>query len=206
MAETLEPGATVHAVAGRYGIRPNQLTAWRRLAKNGQLVLPAEEIGEPVFAPLVVCDPVETNAVAYAKPKQMIRIVKGAMLIELSLDTPADRIAARDRACPESIDMLMPSQGVRILVATKPVDFRKRHDGLAVLVQSTLAEDPFTGTVFVFRAKRADPRTPHRAIATPMPGAGQGRAYLDLMKLPMARSSGMVTVARLIPQTSAITS
>ena len=52
--------------------------------------------------------------------------------------------------------MLMPSQGVRILVATKPVDFRKGHDGLAALVQSTLTEDPFTGTVFIFRAKRAD--------------------------------------------------
>ena len=52
--------------------------------------------------------------------------------------------------------MLMPSQGVRILVATKPVDFRKGHDGLAALVQSTLAEDPFTGTVFVFRSQRAD--------------------------------------------------
>ena len=35
--------------------------------------------------------------------------------------------------------MLMPSQGVRILVATKPVDFRKGHDGLAALVQSMLA-------------------------------------------------------------------
>ena len=52
--------------------------------------------------------------------------------------------------------MLMPPQGVRILVATKPVDFRKGHDGLAALVQSTLAEDPFTGTVFVFRSKRAE--------------------------------------------------
>lgn len=52
--------------------------------------------------------------------------------------------------------MLMPSQGVRILVATRPVDFRKGHDGLAALVQSMLQEDPFTGTVFVFRAKRAD--------------------------------------------------
>ena len=50
--------------------------------------------------------------------------------------------------------MLMPAQGGRILVATKPVDFRKGHDGLAALVQSTLAEDPFTGTVFIFRAKR----------------------------------------------------
>jgi transposase len=52
--------------------------------------------------------------------------------------------------------MLMPSQGVRILIATKPVDFRKGHDGLAALVQSVLQEDPFTGTVFVLRAKRGD--------------------------------------------------
>ena len=52
--------------------------------------------------------------------------------------------------------MLMPSQGLRILVATKPVDFRKGHDGLAALVQSALAEDPFSGAVFVFRAKRLD--------------------------------------------------
>ena len=52
--------------------------------------------------------------------------------------------------------MMMPSHKVRILVATQPVDFRKGHDGLASLVQSVLLEDPFTGTVFVFRAKRAD--------------------------------------------------
>lgn len=52
--------------------------------------------------------------------------------------------------------MLMRSQGVRILVATKPVDLRKGHDGLAALVQSALAEDPFIGTVFLLRAKRAD--------------------------------------------------
>jgi transposase len=52
--------------------------------------------------------------------------------------------------------MLMPSQGVRILVAMRPVDFRKGHDGLASMVQSALTQDPFTGTVFVFRAKRAD--------------------------------------------------
>jgi len=51
---------------------------------------------------------------------------------------------------------MLPAHKVRILVATRPVDFRKGHDGLAALVQSALKEDPFTGTVFVFRAKRAD--------------------------------------------------
>lgn len=52
--------------------------------------------------------------------------------------------------------MIVPSGRLRIVVATKPVDFRKGHDGLAALVQQTLRKNPFTGTVFVFRAKRAD--------------------------------------------------
>ena len=46
--------------------------------------------------------------------------------------------------------------GVRVLVATKPVDFRRGADSLAALAQATLKQDPFTGTVLVFRAKRAD--------------------------------------------------
>lgn len=45
---------------------------------------------------------------------------------------------------------------MRILIATKPVDFRKGHDGLAAVVQSMLREVPFAGAVFVSRAKRAD--------------------------------------------------
>ena len=51
---------------------------------------------------------------------------------------------------------MLPAHKVRIMVATRPVDFRKGHDGLAALVQSVLKEDPFTGMVFVFRAERAD--------------------------------------------------
>jgi transposase len=52
--------------------------------------------------------------------------------------------------------MIAVPAGVRVLVATKPVDFRKGGDGLAALVQETLGEDPFSGTIFIFRAKRAD--------------------------------------------------
>lgn len=51
---------------------------------------------------------------------------------------------------------MMPSHTVGILVATQPIDFRKGHDGLAAQVTSVLKEDPFTGTVFLFRAKRSD--------------------------------------------------
>lgn len=50
--------------------------------------------------------------------------------------------------------MIFPSNRVRIMVATKPVDFRKGHDGLATLVKNELHKDPFTGTVFVFRSRK----------------------------------------------------
>ncbi len=52
--------------------------------------------------------------------------------------------------------MIGPSGNVRVLVATKPVDFRRGADSLAAMVQSVLRQDPFCGTVFVFRSKRAD--------------------------------------------------
>ena len=42
------------------------------------------------------------------------------------------------------------------MVATRPVDFRKGAEGLAALVRETMGADPFGGTVYVFRAKRAD--------------------------------------------------
>jgi transposase len=41
-----------------------------------------------------------------------------------------------------------------VLIATRPVDFRRGADGLAATVQSALRQDPFSGTVFVFRSKR----------------------------------------------------
>ena len=52
--------------------------------------------------------------------------------------------------------MITVPAGVRVLVATKPVDFRKGPDGLVALVRETLREDPFSGVVVIFRSKRAD--------------------------------------------------
>lgn len=52
--------------------------------------------------------------------------------------------------------MIHPSHGMQIYVATKPVGFRKGHDGLAAVGQSHLQKQPFDGAVYVFRAKRAD--------------------------------------------------
>jgi hypothetical protein len=39
--------------------------------------------------------------------------------------------------------MIAVPAGMRVLVATKPIDFRKGADGLAALVRETLGRDPF---------------------------------------------------------------
>lgn len=46
--------------------------------------------------------------------------------------------------------------GVRVLLAARPVDFRKGPHGLAALAAAVLGEDPFSGVVIVYRSKRAD--------------------------------------------------
>ena len=54
--------------------------------------------------------------------------------------------------------VVMLAQGgpVKVFVATRPVDFRKGTDGLAMAAQEMFGLDPFSGAVFVFRSKRAD--------------------------------------------------
>ncbi|WP_408820699.1 IS66 family insertion sequence element accessory protein TnpB [Acidocella sp.] len=46
--------------------------------------------------------------------------------------------------------------GLRVMVASKPVDFRRGMDGLAALVTQVLLADPFAGDLFIFRSKRTD--------------------------------------------------
>ncbi|HUW80815.1 MAG TPA: IS66 family insertion sequence element accessory protein TnpB [Acidocella sp.] len=46
--------------------------------------------------------------------------------------------------------------GLRVMVASKPVDFRRGMDGLAAMVTHVLLADPFAGDVFIFRSKRTD--------------------------------------------------
>ena len=55
--------------------------------------------------------------------------------------------------------MIVPPAGVRVLIATRPVDFRRGADGLAAVVQTVLGHDLFSGTIYVFRCKRGQPLT-----------------------------------------------
>ena len=52
--------------------------------------------------------------------------------------------------------MIALPSGARILLATRPVDFRRGAHSLAALAAEMLGEDPFSGVVLVFRSRRAD--------------------------------------------------
>jgi transposase len=46
--------------------------------------------------------------------------------------------------------------GARVYLAMGATDMRKGFDGLSMLAQQVLAQDPFSGHLFVFRGKRGD--------------------------------------------------
>ena len=87
VAETLEEGATVRGVARSYGVHPNQLTGWRRMARQGRLVLPAAEVA---FAPLVV--QAEESSVAEAAGARL-EVVLDRVTVRLDAAVPAGRLA-----------------------------------------------------------------------------------------------------------------
>lgn len=93
VAETLVPGVTVNEVARRHDLRPNHLSSWRRLAKDGKLVVP--DLAGAAFAP-VVLEPEMTPS--EATPDYAVEIIHGAITIRLDAGTRPDRIAEIARA------------------------------------------------------------------------------------------------------------
>jgi len=51
--------------------------------------------------------------------------------------------------------MISLQSGLRIYLACGATDMRKGMSGLAMLVQQSLADDPFGGAVYAFRGRRA---------------------------------------------------
>ncbi len=96
VAETLIEGETVNAVAKRYDLIPSTVSDWRRMARQGKLVLP--NLDGIDFVPVEVEAPVP---VAQPLPKPFsntLDVIKGDITVRLDAATPAARIAEIARA------------------------------------------------------------------------------------------------------------
>ena len=91
VAETLIEGETVNAVAKRYELIPSTVSDWRRMAREGKLVL--SNLDGMDFVPVQI----EPSApVVQPLPSTLsgtLDIIKGDVVIRLDALTPAARIA-----------------------------------------------------------------------------------------------------------------
>jgi len=96
VAETLIEGETVNAVAKRYELIPSTVSDWRRMARQGKLVLPnldgIDFVPVEVEASLPVTQPLPNPF------SNTLDVIKGDITVRLDAATPAARIAEIARA------------------------------------------------------------------------------------------------------------
>lgn len=104
VAETLADGVTVREVAERNGLMAQHLSAWRAMARRGELVLPAEAVGDGRcgFADVELetmspadrgCDGDDLSTPTGATREAMLEVIVENVTLRLPIETPADRVA-----------------------------------------------------------------------------------------------------------------
>jgi transposase-like protein len=91
VAETLIEGETVKAVAKRYELIPSTVSDWRRMARQGKLVLP--NLDGVDFVPVEIEAPAPVTQPLAATSSRTIDVIKGDVTVRLDTATPAARIA-----------------------------------------------------------------------------------------------------------------
>jgi transposase len=92
VAETLLPGARVNKVAARYGLMPNHISAWRALARKGQLVLADADM--PAFVPISLRPETPVIAAAGSATSPELRISFADVTLYVPATFPAAQAAA----------------------------------------------------------------------------------------------------------------
>lgn len=91
VAETLIEGETVNAVAKRYELIPSTVSDWRRLARQGKLVLPNLEGMD--FVPVQMAPPTPVAQGPVATHAGTIDVIKGDVVVRMDAATSAVRVA-----------------------------------------------------------------------------------------------------------------
>lgn len=89
VAESFEADARVVDVARRYGVSPQQVTTWRRQARQGRLAIPVEDAA--AFAGLLVEEPHPPASPGSASAP--IEIEADGVIVRLAGDASAARVA-----------------------------------------------------------------------------------------------------------------
>lgn len=95
VAETYVPGVTVNEVARRVGMKPNHLSSWRRLAREGKLVV--SDLSGAEFVPAVL-EPLAASVEEEAKSLAAVEIIHRGTTIRLEASACPARIAGIVRA------------------------------------------------------------------------------------------------------------
>ena len=142
------PGSRVSEVARRWQVCPQQVFAWRHAARCDVAAMPREPASQPVagFVPIIT---EATPPVTSVPPIIEVTLAGAVVRVGSGMDDcHVDGGDARGARLGVAAMINVPA-GARILLATRPVDFRKGAHGLAALASQVLAEDPFSGAVIV---------------------------------------------------------
>lgn len=96
VAETLIEGETVNSVAKRYELIPSTVSDWRRMARQGKLVLP--NLDGMDFVPVEIETPAPVAQPLPVTSSGTIDVIKHDVTVRLDAATPAARIAEIARA------------------------------------------------------------------------------------------------------------
>lgn len=155
--EAFAPSASVSKVAER------QLYTWRRLLLEGSLAGPrpaAQTFARVAMTPAIMALPGPAPVSVATTPTEVEPMRRSGLIeiepasgIRIRVDGDVNcKALKRSRCAP--IRMISIPAGVRIYLACGHTDMRRGFDGLALMVQEVLAQDPYSGALFIFRGKR----------------------------------------------------